>query len=54
MLRLLSQAILVAMLLHFLKSEVLATENTNHWRSIYDLVLMYLNFGIFAFLLVKF
>lgn len=53
-LRLLSQAISVAMLLHFLGSEALATENTSHWRSIYDLVLMYLNFGIFAFLLIKF
>jgi F-type H+-transporting ATPase subunit b len=54
MMRLLFLAIAVTMSLHFFRSEALATENTSHWRSIYDLVLMYLNFAIFAFLLVKF
>ncbi len=47
-------AVAVTMCLHFWGTEALATENKNHWRSIYDLVLMWLNFGIFAFLLVKF
>jgi F-type H+-transporting ATPase subunit b len=41
------------MILHFLGPEALAADNTHHWRSIYDLVLMWLNFGILVFILVK-
>ncbi len=35
-------------------TEVLAAENANNWRPTYDLVLMWVNFGIFAFILVKY
>jgi F-type H+-transporting ATPase subunit b len=52
--RLLFLSLAVAMGLHFLGPEALATENASHWRPTYDLVLRWLNFGILVFLLVKF
>ena len=35
-------------------SEVLAAENASSWRPTYDLVLMWLNFGIIVFVIVKY
>jgi len=35
-------------------SDALAAENAENWRSIYDLVMRWVNFAIFAILLVKF
>jgi F-type H+-transporting ATPase subunit b len=35
-------------------SEVLAAENASNWRSTYDLVLMWVNFGIIVFIIVKY
>ena len=35
-------------------TEGLAAGNANNWRPTYDLVLMWVNFGIFAFILVKY
>lgn len=38
----------------FLGSEALGSENAGNWRSMYDLVMRWLNFGIIVFLIVKF
>ena len=35
-------------------TEVLAAKNATNWRPTYDLVLMWVNFGIFAFIIVKY
>ena len=35
-------------------SEVLAAENASSWRPTYDLVLMWVNFGIIVFIIVKY
>jgi F-type H+-transporting ATPase subunit b len=35
-------------------SNALAAENTHNWRSTFDLVMRWINFGIIAFFLVKF
>ena len=35
-------------------SEVFAAENASNWRSTYDLVLMWVNFGIIVFIIVKY
>lgn len=40
--------------LHLLGSEALAAEEIGSWRSIFDLVMRWLNFAILAFLLIKF
>ena len=34
--------------------DVLAAENPSNWRPFFDLVMMWLNFGIFAFIIVKY
>ena len=39
---------------HIFPYEVLASENSGGWRPIYDLIMMWVNFGIIAFLVVKF
>ena len=39
---------------HVFPYEVLASENSGGWRPIYDLIMMWVNFGIIAFLVVKF
>ena len=39
---------------HFLGNEALAAENTASWRSVFDLVMRWLNFGIIVFVLVKY
>ena len=35
-------------------TEVLAADNASNWRPIFDLVMMWVNFGIFAFIIVKY
>jgi F-type H+-transporting ATPase subunit b len=45
-------AVLIAIFIN--GSEALAAENAANWRSIYDLVMRWVNFAIFAILLVKF
>ena len=44
----------IAAVLHFSGYEALAADGANHWRHTYDLVMMWVNFLILAFLLVKF
>jgi F-type H+-transporting ATPase subunit b len=44
----------VAMSLHFLGTDALAAENNGGWRSTYDLIMKWVNFGILVFVLVKF
>jgi len=34
--------------------EVLASENSGGWRPVYDLIMMWVNFGIIVFIVVKF
>ena len=38
----------------FFATQALASEGTAGWRSIYDVVMKWVNFGIFAFLMIKF
>jgi F-type H+-transporting ATPase subunit b len=45
---------MVAASLHLTGLNALASETGGNWRATYDLVLIWLNFGIFAFLLVKY
>jgi F-type H+-transporting ATPase subunit b len=40
--------------LHLFGPEALAADNTDSWRPIFDLVMRWVNFGILAFLLIKF
>ena len=40
--------------LHFFGPEAFAADNTENWRPVFDLVLRWVNFGILAFLLIKF
>lgn len=35
-------------------TDVLAAENPSNWRPFFDLVMMWVNFGIFAFIIVKY
>ncbi|MDM8544166.1 ATP synthase F0 subunit B [Desulfococcaceae bacterium HSG7] len=35
-------------------AEVLAADTSGEWRPVYDLIMMWLNFGILVFLLIKF
>jgi F-type H+-transporting ATPase subunit b len=44
----------VALTLHVLGYEALAGEDSGNWRSIYDQVMRWINFGILAFVLIKF
>ena len=44
----------VAVALHLTELNALASEGSGNWRHTYDIVLIWLNFGIFVFLLVKF
>ena len=47
---------LIAMVLslHFLGHDALAAEKSSSWRPIYDLILRWINFGIIAFVIVKY
>jgi F-type H+-transporting ATPase subunit b len=47
---------LIAMVLslHFLSHDAFAAEKTSGWRPIYELILRWLNFGIIAFVIVKY
>ncbi len=47
-------AVMIAASLHLTGLNALASETGGNWRSTYDLVMIWLNFGIFAFLLVKY
>ena len=47
-------AVLVAASLHLTELNALASETGGNWRATYDTVMIWLNFGIFAFLLVKY
>ena len=47
-------AVLVAASLHLTALNALASETGGNWRATYDTVMIWLNFGIFAFLLVKY
>jgi len=40
--------------LHFFGPEAFAADNTDSWRPVFDLVMRWANFGILAFLLIKF
>jgi F-type H+-transporting ATPase subunit b len=40
--------------IHFTELNALASETGKNWRPTYDTVMIWLNFGIFAFLLVKY
>jgi len=44
----------VALTLHVLGYDALAGEDSDNWRPIYDLVMRWINFGILAFVLIKF
>jgi F-type H+-transporting ATPase subunit b len=44
----------VVLALHVLGCEALAGEDSGNWRPIYDLVMRWINFGILAFVLIKF
>jgi F-type H+-transporting ATPase subunit b len=44
----------VILTLHVLGYEALAGEDSGNWRPIYDLAMRWLNFGILAFVLIKF
>ena len=35
-------------------TDVLAADNASNWRPLFDLVMMWVNFGIFAFIIVKY
>jgi F-type H+-transporting ATPase subunit b len=52
----LSLVILAAMVacLHLLGNEAFAEEGSGDWRKNYDMVMLWVNFGILAFVLVKF
>ncbi len=45
---------MVAASLHLTKLNALAAETGGNWRTTFDQVMIWLNFGIFAFLLVKY
>ena len=45
---------MVAASLHLTELNALASETGGNWRPTFDLVMIWLNFGIFAFLLVKY
>jgi F-type H+-transporting ATPase subunit b len=45
---------MVAASLHLTELNALASESGGNWRPTFDLVMIWLNFGIFAFLLVKY
>ena len=47
-------AVVVAASLHLTELNALASESGANWRPTFDLVMIWLNFGIFAFLLVKY
>ena len=47
-------AVAVAAGLHLTELNALASESGGNWRTTYDVVMIWLNFGIFAFLLIKF
>lgn len=47
-------AIAIAASLHLLGNEAMAAGDTGNWRNTYDLVMRWINFGILAFVLVKF
>lgn len=47
-------AVMIAASLHLTELNALASETGGNWRGTYDLVMIWLNFGIFAFLLVKY
>ena len=46
--------IVIVLSLHFLGHDALAAEKSISWRPIYDLILRWINFGIIAFLVVKY
>lgn len=46
--------IFLSLFLHFSSTYLLAAENGNSWRPVYDDVLMWINFGIILFLIIKF
>ena len=46
--------IAIVLSLHFLGHDAFAAEKSSSWRPIYDLILRWVNFGIIAFLIVKY
>ena len=40
--------------IHLLGNEALAADNSADWRSVFDLVMRWLNFGIIVFILIKY
>ena len=46
--------IAIVLSLHFLGHDALAAEKSSGWRPIYDLILRWINFGIIAFVIVKY
>ena len=46
--------IAIVLSLHFLGHDALAAEKSSGWRPMYDLILRWINFGIIAFLIVKY
>jgi len=44
----------MAVCLHLLGGEAFAEESTGEWRKNYDMVMLWVNFGILAFIIVKF
>lgn len=46
--------IAIVLSLHFLGHDALAAEKSSGWRPMYDLSLRWINFGIIAFLIVKY
>jgi len=46
--------IAIALSLHFLGHDALAAEKSSNWRSTYDLILRWINFGIIIFVIVKY
>lgn len=40
--------------IHLTGTQALAAEDANSWRATYDLIMMWVNFGIFTFVIVKY
>ncbi len=52
--RQLGSAIVFSLSFILTATDVLAADNASNWRPVFDLVMMWVNFGIFAFIIVKY
>ncbi len=47
-------AAMMGIAVHILGTEAIASENSDSWRGTYDTVMLWVNFGILAFIIIKF